>query len=299
MSLLPFPLSLAILLRILANPVSNVFQKQLADRSASPIFIIGMVHLCLAAVCIPLILIAGAPAVSKDLWMNMLPAAILAVSGNTLLVYALRSTDLSILGPINAYKSVIGLFLATVLIGEYPSAAGVAGMLLIVAGSYFVVDRQVDQPRRNAFVMFFRERGVQLRFAALVLAATEAVFLKRAILQSSPWTVFVLWSVLGVPLAGVASLVLNDTSVRQQTETVRRSWPTFLALVTTTGLMQLTTVLTFGQLQVGYSLALFQLSTIVSVLLGHRYFQEKNIRKRLAGSMVMTAGAIMIVAFGS
>jgi drug/metabolite transporter (DMT)-like permease len=172
-------------------------------------------------------------------------------------------------------------------------------VFLIVAGSYFVVDRQVGEPRRNAFVSFFRERGVQLRFAALVLAATEAVFLKRAILQSSPWTVFVLWSVLGVPLAAVASLVFNETSVRQQAETVRRWWPTFLALAITTGLMQLMTVLTFRQLQVGYSLALFQLSAIVSVLLGHRYFQEQNIRKRLAGSVVMTAGAIMIVAFGS
>ena len=294
-----FSLSLVVLLRILANPVSNVFQKQLADRSASPIFIIGMAHLCLAVTCIPLIVIAGAPAVSKDAWINMLAAATLAVSGNTLLVYALRSSDLSILGPINAYKSVIGLFLATFLIGEYPSAAGVAGVLLIVAGSYFVVDRQVGEPRSNAFVTFVRERGVQLRFAALVLAATEAVFLKRAILQSSPWTVFVLWSVLGVPLAGVASLVFRETSVRQQAEKVRRWWPTFLALAITTGLMQLTTVLTFGQMQVGYSLALFQLSAIVSVLLGHRYFQEKNIRKRLAGSLVMTAGAIMIVAFGS
>jgi hypothetical protein len=45
LSLFHFPLSLAILLRILANPVSNVFQKQLADRSASPIVIIGMTHL--------------------------------------------------------------------------------------------------------------------------------------------------------------------------------------------------------------------------------------------------------------
>jgi drug/metabolite transporter (DMT)-like permease len=103
-------LSVAILLRILANPVSNVFQKQLADRSASPIVIIGTAHLCLATICIPSMVITGEPAVSKDVWMNMLAAATLAVAGNTLLVYALRSTDLSILGPINAYKAVISLF---------------------------------------------------------------------------------------------------------------------------------------------------------------------------------------------
>jgi drug/metabolite transporter (DMT)-like permease len=131
-----------------------------------------------------------------------------------------------------------------------------------------------------------------------VLAAAEAVFLKRAILLSSPWIVFVLWSVLGVPLAGVTAL-FDGVRVEEQTGILRRAWQTFLALVFTTGLMQLTTVLTFERMQVGYSLALFQLSTIVSVLLGYRYFQERNIRKRLAGSMVMTAGAMMIVAFRS
>jgi len=161
-----------------------------------------------------------------------------------------------------------------------------------------VVDRQVDQPAHNAFVLFFRERGVQLRFAALILAAAEAVFLKRAIVLSSPGTVFILWSILGVPLAAVAFLA-DRAPLARQLGTVRRFWTRYLALALTTGLMQSATVLTFGRLQVGYSLALFQLSTIVSVLLGHRYFQEKNIHKRLAGSIVMTAGAILIVAFGS
>jgi drug/metabolite transporter (DMT)-like permease len=285
-----------VLIRILANPFSNVFQKQLAERSASPIFIIGIVHACLAIVCAPLLLILGAPDISRDLWLNILTAATLAVAGNTILVYALRLTDLSILGPVNAYKSVISLVLAIFLIGEYPSARGVAGVLLIVAGSYFVVDR-VDEPRQNAFVLFFRERGVQLRFAALILSATEAVFLKRAILLSSPWLVFALWSILGVPLAG-AAFALNRGRLAAQTASVRRFGLTYLALTVATGLMQLTTVLTFGRLQVGYSLALFQLSTIVSVLLGHRYFQEKEVRRRLVGSFVMTAGAMIIVVGG-
>jgi len=287
-----------ILIRILANPISNVFQKQLAERSASPIFIIGTVHACLALVGAPILLTLGVPDISIGVWLNMLTAAALAVAGNTLLVSALRSGDLSILGPVNAYKSVVSLLLATVLIGEYPSLVGVAGVLLIVAGSYVMVDRQADQPHLNAFVLFFRERGVQLRFAALILSATEAVFLKRAILLSSPWIVFILWSVLGVPLAVVA-LLIDRPRLIDQRESVRRFWTTYLALAVTTGLMQLTTVLTFGEFQVGYSLALFQLSTIVSVLLGRRYFQETHIRKRLAGAIVMTAGAILIVAFGS
>ena len=63
-------------------------------------------------------------------------------------------------------------------------------------------------------------------------------------------------------------------------------------------MMQLATLLTLRDLQVGYSLALFQLSTIVSVLLGRRYFAETNIAERLIGSVVMAAGAVLIVLFG-
>jgi drug/metabolite transporter (DMT)-like permease len=62
--------------------------------------------------------------------------------------------------------------------------------------------------------------------------------------------------------------------------------------------MQLATVFTFRALQVGYSLALFQLSAIVSVFLGRHYFAETNIRERLIGSVIMVAGAALIVIFG-
>jgi drug/metabolite transporter (DMT)-like permease len=63
--------------------------------------------------------------------------------------------------------------------------------------------------------------------------------------------------------------------------------------------MQLTTLLTFGRLQVGYSLALFQLSALLSVLLGQRYFKERNIPRRLLGSLVMLAGAVLIALLGT
>ena len=83
-----------------------------------------------------------------------------------LLVAALRRTDLSILGPINAYKAVVSLALGVVVLGEIPSAAGLAGVLLIVAGSAVVANGG------SGFGGFFRDRGVQLRFAALACSAT-------------------------------------------------------------------------------------------------------------------------------
>jgi drug/metabolite transporter (DMT)-like permease len=293
--------ALFVLVRIVANPLSNVYQKQLTQQSAHPVFIIGAVHAGLTIACVPVWLAPGTMVLHRgpELWATVAACAVLAVGGNALLVAAVRSTDLSILGPINAYKSVLGLILGIVLIGELPTAPGVLGVLMILAGSGLVVDRSGALPRGNAFVQFFRERGIQLRFAALGLSATEAIFLKKAILLSSPVTTFVLWSTLGAAVAGVAIMVVPGwRSLPHQVQIAGRESRTYLLLAITTGLMQLATVLTFGVLQVGYSLALFQLSALISVFLGYRYFQEAQMRTRIAGSLVMTAGAAMIVMFG-
>jgi drug/metabolite transporter (DMT)-like permease len=291
-------ITIFILVRVLANPLSNLFQKQLTQQSAHPVFIIAAVHASLAVVCLPLCLTPGMLDVSSAVWGNMLISAALAVVSNVTLIYALSGTDLSVLGPINAYKSVVGLILGILVLGEKPTGAGAGGVFLIVAGSYFVIDRRVNQPLSNAFVRFFRERGIQLRFAALFLSATEAIFLKRAILLSSPWPAFVLWSMLGLPIAAAGAVLLLRSELASQVRILRKEFGTFASLAAATAMMQMATLLTFRDLQVGYALALFQLSTLVSVLLGQRYFAERNIRERFIGSLVMAAGAALIVVLG-
>ena len=288
---------LVVIARIVSNPLSNVFQKQLAQRSVEPLLIIVATHGLLTVVALPLLLILPFGLLGVDFWTNLLTAVLLAVAGNVTLVYALRSADLSVLGPINAYKAVLSLILAAVLIGEVPSLLGLGGVSLIVAGSLLVIDRVAGETRGVAVRQFMREPGVQLRVAALICSATEAVFLKRALLLSSPLTTFLLWAVLGLPVAGTAVVVLRG-GIAAGRSSLRREWRTCVWLAATTGLMQLTTLLTFATLQVGYSLALFQLSTLLTVYLGHRYFQERNLRRRLLGSLVMVIGAILIVTFG-
>ena len=288
---------LFVVARIVASPLSNVFQKQLVQRSAGPLFTITITHGLLTLLVLPFL--AGIPLgeLGVAFWANMLTAVVLAVAGYVIFAHALRSTDLSVLGPLNAYKAVLSLLLAVVLIGEVPTLFGLIGVTLIVAGSYFVIDRVPGQARSSAFRAFTGQPGVQLRFGALICSATESVFLKRALLLSSPVTTFLIWVVCCFAIAVIGTALLRSGLAAERTR-LRREWRTFLWLAATTGLMQLTTLLTFATLQVGYSVALFQLSTLVTVYLGHRYFQEGNIRRRLLGSLVMVIGAMLIVALG-
>lgn len=121
---------LVVIARIVTNPLSNIFQKQLAQRSADPFFIIAATHGLPTALGLPLL--PGKPL--GDLlvvfWASMLTAVALAVVGKVVLVYALRSTDLSVLGPLNRYKAVLSLILAVILIGEVPTLFGFLGVPL-------------------------------------------------------------------------------------------------------------------------------------------------------------------------
>ncbi len=69
----------------------------------------------------------------------------------------------------------------------------------------------------------------------------------------------------------------------------------YLLLIVFYSLMQYVTLLCFKYTLVGYSLAIFQLSSIVSVIMGYRYFNEKGIKKKLLCSVIMILGAVLIL----
>lgn len=75
----------------------------------------------------------------------------------------------------------------------------------------------------------------------------------------------------------------------------RKDFAPYIFLVLCIGIMQLTTNYVFDHMPVGYALTLFQLSTIASVLLGHRLFNEKDILKKLLGSVIMIGGSLLII----
>ena len=290
--------SLLVAARIVSNPVSNVFQKQLAQRGVHPVAVIASAHLLLSLLAIPWLLGTAEQPTSRTFWGDLMLCAALAVSSNILLVYALRAADLSLLGPINAYKAVLSLGLGAVVLGEIPTAWGLAGVWLILVGSYRLSDPEPTAGGGSRRHRLWGNRGVQLRVAALVLSATEAVFLKRALQAASPSFTLAAWAVAGLPFVALAGVWWMGTGMRAQIITLRTSLPTCLALAATTGLMQGTTLFTFERLPVGYSLALFQTSALLSVLLGHRLFREGQLARRLTGCLLMVIGAGLIVLRG-
>jgi uncharacterized membrane protein len=124
-----------IVVRVLVNPLSNVFQKLLTGQGVPPLAVVGVTHVVLSAACLPLLLV-GLPPAYFEFWLNMAICGVLAVAANVLLVKAVQLTDLSVLGPVNAYKAVVSIVPGIVLLGEVPSAAALVGIGLIVVGNH-------------------------------------------------------------------------------------------------------------------------------------------------------------------
>jgi drug/metabolite transporter (DMT)-like permease len=285
---------LFVAVRVLVNPLSNVFQKLLTRQGAPPAAIVGWTHGLLAVAAIPLLIIEPPP-VTPSFWISVAVSAVLAVVSNVLLVRAVEITDLSILGPINSYKAVVSLIPGIILLNEIPSWSAFSGVALIVVGSNVIADQDLGTRKPGGLVRLFSDRGIQYRMAALVLSAIEAVYLKRALLASAAAPVFAVWSVLGFVLLLPLITRFRTVGAGRTGETARRNVSTWLMLGVTTGLMQYSTLVVFGGFQVAAALALFQTSTLVSVLLGWRVFREPHIARRLLGSAIMASGAILIV----
>lgn len=287
--------TVAIVVRIVSSPLSNVFQKQLTQRAAEPLFVSSATYGFLSILTIsfwPELDLFNPP---SGFWWNVLIFNLIGVLGNVLLIKAIKTGELSVLGPVNAYKSVVSIVFGILLLNEIPSWMGVMGVALIVAGSYVVLGS--GQRGRGFSLDILKQPEIQFRLIALVCSAIEAVFIKRAMLQSSPMTTFVLWCVLGFLFSFGWILFTLRNRWQEQMQVFSAQKGTYLALFVSAGLMQFSTNIAFGGMQVGYVLALFQTSALLNVLFGYQFFKEKNIIQKLIGATIMVTGAVLIVAF--
>lgn len=283
---------IAVALRIFSNPLANVYQKQLTSKGNHPLMVNFLTYFLISLFCCLLLVFIESPMLGKDFWIYSILGGIFGAVGNGFLVKALQMGDLSVLGPINAYKSVVGIVVGIFLLSEIPNLWGVLGIALIIYGSYFVLDTTEE---RFSWKLL-RRSEIQFRFWAMVLTAIEAVFIKRVILASSTTLAFISWCLFG---AIFSFILLFFYKIRIQTE-LKRAFQRqyikkFLILIMCIGVMQFTTNYALEHMSVGYALSLFQLSIIISVIFGYRFFKEKDIRKKIVGSLIMIIGSVLII----
>lgn len=275
----------ALVARILSNPTANVLQKRLAQKN-SAILINLYSYLFLSLFCVY-------PALNNNwhyelnYWGYVALAGILCTLGSVCLIKALQCGEMSILGPINSYKCIVGLVLGFIILGEVPTLEGFLGVALIIFGSWFIFDT-VDE---GFSFKLLQRKDVILRFCALIFTGCEAVVLKKIILMSSVVESFILWCFSGV----IFTFVLMFVYRVKFRVFMKKDFLGCIGIALCLGIMQLSTNIVFEHFNVGLSLGLFQLSSVVAVIFGYKIFQERNILKKLLGSVIMILGSCFIL----
>lgn len=280
--------------RLLFSSFANVFQKKLAHHGLHPFFIVMASYLVLTIICVPLLWTFNPLTLTQIFWINIFFAALLDMAGALFLVMSLSKTDLSVFGPLNAYKVVISMFLAMVFIGEVPNMQGFSGIAIIVFGSYFLFPPS-NQFNANRVLGLLLERGVQYRFLSILLFSIGTLPLKTAVVTGGALPTTVFWCLIGFPLAVIAHTLFLKDNFAKDLEQSKKHVYHFLYLGILIFLMQYMTMIVLSQLLIAYSLALFQLGMVLQVFLGYRIFNEQHIARRMAACLVMVAGSILVL----
>lgn len=282
---------LAVIIRILVNPFSNVLQKQITQKGQHPLFINLATYILLAFISVFLIFDISIQSLDAEFWIYSIAGGITGALGNGFIVKALEKGDLSVLGPINAYKSIVGMLFAFIIIREVPNIWGLMGMGFIIVGSYFVLDTTEEKFSWQ----LFKTPAIQYRLAALVLTGIQAVLDKKVIEHSNLEIAFAGWSIFGAGFSFVF-ILFTKVSIQKEFKNLDRAiLVKYFLLVLTVGLMLASTNYTLSHMPVGYALALFQLSILLSVVLGYRFFNELHLFKKLMGATIMVIGSALII----
>jgi drug/metabolite transporter (DMT)-like permease len=279
--------ALALLGRVLFSAAASTVQKKLTFGGVRVSRLWALTYAFIALPALVGFVIVWKNPVGPGFWFNAVVAGILDALGNLAMVAALRSTHLSIFGPLNGFRPVLALLFGWVLLGEKPSALGTAGVVVTVVGVVLLLRDENPEGRWTAAVW----RMLALRTAGLALSTFGAAFLKRATLASSPAHTIGVWILCGLPVFWLFSL-RKSSQPSESPPTLGLSW-IFAHAAFFFG-MQWLTLLVFRSTLLAYSFAFFQLGMILQVFAGHWFFKEPHFGRRLLCCAVIGVGALLI-----
>lgn len=265
----------AIFLRIISNSYLNVFQKLLTKNGVKSSIINFFTYLGLSIIGI---FVFKPFDFSFEVIKIAAIMGALGAIGNYFIIKALSCGEMSSLAPINSYKPIIALIFGIFFLGEMPNLKSVLGVFLIILGSYFLLNKKGQTPKK----------AIVYRFLALVFSGLEAIFIKKIILMTNIESSFTIWAFSGMIFTFIFALYSKN----------KIKLPPFkyqFLLILCTFLMQYSTNFVFSKMNVAYTLALFQLSTLLSVFLGVNIFKENNLKRKILASIGMVIGAIIII----
>lgn len=234
-------------------------------------------------------LFSGIPSIQNNFFEALFITAIINAIASLLLFKAIRLTDISVVAPLLGLSPFFLLITSPFMLGEFPTQTGLAGVLFILLGTYFI--NVHSHSFVKPFTNLITHKGQRLVLLVTLIWAVSSNMYKIGITTSSlMFFIFSLNVCISLMLLPFFILEIQKGLVKIKFRTILPLG--FLAFGTS---ISQWSAATLGL--VVYAISIKRLSSLMTVILGGIFFQEKGIKKRFIGSVFIIIGLILITVF--
>lgn len=229
-------------------------------------------------------------ALESKFWIALLVSGFLNLIATVLFMKAIKYSDLSTTIPMITFTPLFLLMTSPLIVGEFPAALGLLGILFIVAGSYVLNIQERHKGYLAPFKALLKEKGPKLMLLVAFIWSITSNFDKIGVQNSSP----IFWSIAINTFIALAMFPLMFYKSQKNIS----QFPIKLKALVPIGLFSALTVIfqmtAINLTLVAYVISIKRTSAIMSVLLGCLIFKEKGIRERIVGVVIMVIGVLLI-----
>lgn len=269
--------------------LNDLFTKKYAEQLSDRLLVLARIIFAVPVLWL-LCLIEGLPPVDGKILITYAVAAPLDLAGSLLYVRALRLSPLSLTVPFLSFTPAFLVGTSFLLLQEQPGLSGIAGILLIVAGSYALNLSARDKGLLHPFRVIFREKGSLLMLVVAFIYSITSNLGKMGVLYSSP--VF-----FGASYYTILSALLLPFTLRR-IPLGRLFNPGLLYIGACSSLMIFFHFTALKLALVSYMVAVKRTSLLFGIIFGALIFGEKGFREKITGGLLMVAGIILIALRG-
>lgn len=231
-------------------------------------------------------LVDGMPPVDGRIaWVYVLaiPLETLAL---VLYIRALSLSPLSLTTPFLSFTPVFLMLTSPLMLGEYPSRDGIAGILLIVAGAYIINAGELRHGMLYPVRRIWREKGSFMMLIVAFIYSITSNFGKMGVLYSSP-------AFFAASYYSLLGLVFIVPVMKRSA--LKRLFSKELALIGLLSSVMISLHMAAIRLvQVSYMISVKRSSLLFGIFFGVIFFKEKGLREKLAAGIVMVLGILVL-----
>lgn len=207
-----------------------------------------------------------------------------------LMIKSLKMSNLSISIPMLSFTPVFLLLTSYLMLNEFPTLAGLLGVLLVVAGSYALNINELKRGYLEPIKSIFRNKGVFYMVIVAFLYSLCANLGKIGVNLSNPaYYMFIFYLIYSILL-----FIVFFKNIKSNIAILRKNLNYFTLAGFSTAASEIFIGIAYKYSIVPYIISLKRTSILFAVLIGIFLFKEKNIKQAIIGSAIMFIGVLII-----